>query len=251
MVEASLDRPRQFSAAAMDLPLLPPFVLLEDRLSSDGGARLFTRQVEVVCCKDPDRFDAVLNKPVRDQALFDCLSRLIAGDDQETVVEAAPTQADAEAEIDVAPFHQPRVLLAEDNAINTLLATTLLDAAGCQVETVVQGAEALEAVQIRHFDLILMDVSMPVMDGLEATRRIRALAGRAGSTPIVAMTANAMASDRDNCIDAGMNDFVSKPFEADAFLRVVGRYVAPEADNQDTGGSSSPPVSAARSSRSR
>jgi CheY-like chemotaxis protein len=70
-----------------------------------------------------------------------------------------------------------------------------------------------------------MDIHMPLMDGLEATRRIRALDGDARSTPIIAMTANAMISDQEACLAAGMDDFVSKPFDADAFLSVVARYV--------------------------
>ena len=127
-----------------------------------------------------------------------------------------------------------RVLLAEDNAINVLLATTLLEAGGYSVEVVVNGLQAVETAARARFDLILMDVHMPVMDGLEATRRIRALGGAAGSVPIVAMTANAMTSDRDACLAAGMNDFVSKPFEAEAFLSVVARHVDPDAGGEVT-----------------
>jgi len=113
--------------------------------------------------------------------------------------------------------------LAEDNAINVLLATTLLEAVGYHVTTASNGAEAVEAVRRARYDLILMDVHMPVMDGLEATRRIRALGGEAATLPIVAMTANAMASDQEACLAAGMDDFVSKPFDPDAFLSVVAR----------------------------
>jgi CheY-like chemotaxis protein len=139
----------------------------------------------------------------------------------------------ADAEV-VAPFallhdecstKPARVLLAEDNAINVRLARTILEAVGYAVEVVGNGTEAVAAAMRTQFDLILMDVQMPVMDGLEASRRIRALDGKTGSMPIVAMTANAMMSDRDECLAAGMDDFISKPFELDALLAVVGRNV--------------------------
>ena len=163
-------------------------------------------------------FDAVLTKPVRHRALVEVLTGLMAG--EATEAEAAEAAGGAQV-VALAG----RVLLAEDNAINTLLATTLLEAVGYSVEAVVNGAEALEAARHARFDLILMDVHMPVMDGLEASRRIRGLGGEPGSAPIVAMTANAMISDREACLAAGMNDFVSKPFDADAFLTVVARYI--------------------------
>jgi PAS domain S-box-containing protein len=164
-------------------------------------------------------FDAFLTKPVRRQALIDCLSGLLSSDAPKA--EVGPPAASAA----MSAVGHIRVLLAEDNAINTLLATTLLEAVGYSVEAVVNGAEALDAVRRTRYDLILMDVHMPVMDGLEASKRIRALGGEAGSVPIVAMTANAMTSDQDACLKAGMNDFVSKPFEVDVFLTVVASYV--------------------------
>jgi len=144
------------------------------------------------------------------------------------VVEAGPELKPA----DLGPDGRLRVLLAEDNAINTLLATALLETVGYSVEVVVDGFQAVAAAQATQFDLILMDVHMPVMDGLDATRRIRELPGEAGAVPIVAMTANAMASDRDACLAAGMNDFVSKPFDAEAFLTVVARWLEPSDDAQ-------------------
>ena len=163
-------------------------------------------------------FDAFLTKPIRRQALVDCLAGLTGEDQPEA--EAAPVTPP-----DAISSGQVRVLLAEDNVINTLVARTLLEAVGYSVDAVVDGAAAVEAARRTPFDLILMDVHMPVMDGLEASRRIRALDGDACLIPIVAMTANAMTSDRDECLAAGMNDFVSKPFDPDNFLTVVARHV--------------------------
>ena len=96
---------------------------------------------------------------------------------------------------------------------------------GFSVETVSNGAQALEAARRGGFDLILMDVQMPVMDGLQATRLIRELSGAAAHLPIIALTANAMRSDQDACLAAGMDDFVSKPLEPANFLGVIGRFI--------------------------
>jgi two-component system sensor histidine kinase/response regulator len=116
-----------------------------------------------------------------------------------------------------------RVLVAEDNEINIFLVRTILEAVGFELVVAVNGHEAIEAARRQPFDLILMDVQMPDMDGLTATRRIRALGGAAADTPIVAMTANAMRGDQEACLAAGMDDFISKPFEPVAFLKVVSR----------------------------
>lgn len=106
-----------------------------------------------------------------------------------------------------------KILLAEDNQINAVLATTLLRRAGHKVDVAANGVEAVAAAESGGYDLIFMDMHMPEMDGLEASRRIRALGAPAGEAPIVALTANAMAADRQKCLAAGMNDFLSKPFE--------------------------------------
>ncbi|MCF6221232.1 MAG: response regulator [Robiginitomaculum sp.] len=111
-----------------------------------------------------------------------------------------------------------QILLAEDNAINALLTRTLLEAEGAVVDTVEDGALALEAVNKKKYDLIFMDMRMPNMDGLEATRKIRAL----GSTiPIIALTANAFDDDRNACFDSGMNDFMTKPVSAEELSETV------------------------------
>lgn len=124
---------------------------------------------------------------------------------------------------------QGHILLVEDNAINTFLVMTLLNKAGYTVECATNGAEAVEMAAARAFDLILMDIQMPVMDGLEATRRIKALGGWPASTPIVAVTANVMQDDIEACIKVGMYDFISKPIEVAGFLGVVGRTLTREA----------------------
>jgi PAS domain S-box-containing protein len=176
-------------------------------------------------------FDAYLTKPVRHQALVDCLSELVAEASAETGATAA-TPVAPEAEASPAPV-SGRILLAEDNEINALLATTILEEAGFSVEAVVNGAEAVEAAGRGGFDLVLMDVQMPVMDGLQATREIRALGGHAASVPIVALTANAMRSDQDACLGAGMNDFVSKPLDPDDFLGTVRRFMGEQGREAD------------------
>jgi signal transduction histidine kinase/CheY-like chemotaxis protein len=182
-------------------------------------------------------FDAILAKPLRQAALIGRLAALAAGEVEPLSAAAAAEPAPETEPAFIAPTapaptpasapaaSQGRVLLAEDNAVNTMLACAILDAGGYSVECVVNGEEAVEAARARPFDLILMDMQMPRMDGVQAAQLIRALPGPASATPIVAMTANAMRKDQDACLAAGMNDFISKPIDAEAFLRVVSRYM--------------------------
>lgn len=118
-----------------------------------------------------------------------------------------------------------KVLLADDNAVNRMLAVRLLNKAGHQVIVAENGREAVQAWEAEQPDVILMDVQMPVMDGLEATQLIRNLEQQKqlNATPIIALTANAMERDREQCLAAGMDDFLSKPFQIQALLEVVQR----------------------------
>jgi len=117
------------------------------------------------------------------------------------------------------------VLIAEDNAVNQKLITAYLDKVGLKPTVVGNGREALEQAAERRYDLIFMDISMPEMDGIEATQRIRALPAPMGQVPIVALTANALAEDRERCRQAGMNDHLAKPIVRAALYGVLSRWL--------------------------
>ncbi len=127
-----------------------------------------------------------------------------------------------------------RILVAEDNPVNTLLVVRLLEKQGHSLATVRNGYEALQASGKGHFDLILMDVQMPEMDGLDATIAIRAAERTGDPVPIVAMTAHAMKGDRERCLAAGMDDYLTKPLQASELIRVIDR-VAASRRGQSTG----------------
>jgi CheY-like chemotaxis protein len=119
-----------------------------------------------------------------------------------------------------------QVLLVEDHPINQILATTLLKKWGHRVELAKNGQEAVDLFATRKWDVILMDMQMPVMGGLDATRLIRAAETAGQHTPIIAMTANAMDSDRQACLQAGMDDHLAKPFNAASLQAMLERHVA-------------------------
>nr|MBP6817145.1 response regulator [Burkholderiaceae bacterium] len=118
-----------------------------------------------------------------------------------------------------------RVLLVEDNPINQEVARAMLTAAGALVEVAGDGAQAIAALARSEFDAVLMDVQMPVMDGLEATRRLRG-DPRHARLPIIAMTANALADDREICLAAGMTDYVTKPISMQTMVQAMSRHLA-------------------------
>ncbi len=137
-----------------------------------------------------------------------------------------------------------KVLLVEDHVVNQRLASTLLRRWGHQVEIAGNGQVALELFASQHFDVVLMDMMMPVMDGLEATRRLRALE-KGLHTPIIAMTANAMESDRQRCLEAGMNDYLSKPIQALELQQLLQRYAPARGQTPSSPHTNATPAAAA------
>jgi two-component system sensor histidine kinase/response regulator len=165
---------------------------------------------------------SVLVKPVNASMLFDCVVRELGSVADGAQREAPPAVGDSVLQA-IAGAH---VLLVEDNALNREVAGELLGDAGLLVDMAFDGQMALERLQQHHYDLVLMDMQMPVMDGLTATRLLRAMPQFA-ELPVIAMTANAMASDRQLCLDAGMNDHVAKPIEPDVLFQTLLKWVHP------------------------
>jgi PAS domain S-box-containing protein len=185
---------------------------------------------------DADRFhaagfNAYLTKPFRPETLVHALEAVLAGPRgwsidipiitrhslNERKREAMPAPVVQPRAVPSTPRHNiARILLAEDNPVNQMVAVKMLERLGCTVNVAADGAEAVMMAAQFSYDLIFMDVQMPVFDGLEATRRIRASGPSGAKVKIVAMTANAMEGDRERCLAAGMDDYVSKPITVQA-----------------------------------
>ena len=157
-------------------------------------------------------------KPIRQSALFDMLMSLFAGKGEQAA-KATPERAALDPEM--ASRHPLRILLAEDNVVNQKLALRLLSQMGYRADVAANGLEVLQAVNRQPYDVILMDVQMPEMDGLEATRRLCAELSAEKRPRIIAMTANAMQGDREMCLEAGMDDYLSKPIRVDELVTAL------------------------------
>jgi PAS domain S-box-containing protein len=169
---------------------------------------------------DSIEFAAHLTKPIKPSQLFDALVSVF--DDQPIHVrkkETAKSQFDPE----MALKHPLRILLAEDNAVNQKLALRLLGQMGYRADVAGNGLEAIESIERQKYDVVLMDVQMPELDGLEATRQIVARWPKGIRPQIVAMTANAMQGDREMCIEAGMDDYLTKPIRIDELVMALLR----------------------------
>jgi CheY-like chemotaxis protein len=174
---------------------------------------------------------AWLAKPVRMAELRDNLLRLLAG--AAIPAEKAVPEPSAKKAPAMAAFSSDhRVLLVEDNRVNRMVALGLMKKMGLAADEAQNGQEAVEAVSRKRYDLVLMDVQMPVMDGFDATRRIRELeeesrqngSGQA-PLPIIAMTAHAMQGDRERCLEAGMDDYLAKPISAGALAALLEKWL--------------------------
>ncbi len=245
------DEEFDFAILDMQMPGMDGVTLAQEIRRHAPTADLPLVMLSSLCLQDlagdRDLFQASLTKPAKPGQVLAALLRLVR---QAEVPEKSPAQAGA-AETVVNPpealtipaepaprparFATWRVLLAEDNLVNRKVAEAMLKCFGCTVELAGNGREAVEAVAHHHFDVILMDMHMPEMDGEEATRRIRAETEAEGRRPwIIALTANAMEGDRERCLRCGMDDYVSKPVRSAQLAMVLERAIVarrdPEAD---------------------
>jgi two-component system, sensor histidine kinase and response regulator len=179
-------------------------------------------------------FSAILTKPVRRSQLLNCVTRAVS----------APVEAIDDSGIYPLPpvasrTFVPKILIVEDNPVNCEVAAGMLETLGCITQSVENGRLAIEAISKEQFDAVLMDWHMPVMDGMTATAEIRRREQNGGGArvPIIALTANAMEGDRERCLAAGMDDFLSKPFTLQKLAALLRRWLAinvlPESERRD------------------
>ncbi len=199
-------------------------------------------------------FSAYLTKPVRHGELYECLSMVMSGDDSGEIVTRHQVRERPRTGIPDFSDSKARILLAEDNPTNQQVAMFMLKRLGLTADVVPNGAEAVRAVEQIAYDLVLMDVQMPEMDGLEATRRIRAAedrrqtpgardqsqsdVSRHARIPVIALTARAMAGDREKCLNAGMDDYLAKPVQAISLEKILEKWLpGAQGKAQDSNGS--------------
>jgi signal transduction histidine kinase/DNA-binding response OmpR family regulator len=196
--------------------------------------------------------DAVLTKPVREPSLLEVFTRLF-GINEPASTEAAPVAPTASAPIvSMMPIMRPlRILVAEDNRINRKIVGILLDGPGHRVEMVENGEQAVAAVCNADYDVVLMDVQMPVLDGMQATKQIRALPPHKSGIPIIALTAHAMAGAREQYLAAGMDDYLSKPLDPATLYAKLAEVtsVTPAASGERAGAEHGPDDLLASSAR--
>jgi PAS domain S-box-containing protein len=190
------------------LPELPPLVMVSSLGGGDMGA---ARAL----------FAGILTKPIRASQLYDTLVTILGSGEQTVGLERKPD--DRRFDADLARRNPLRILLAEDNPVNQKLALFLLQRLGYSADVVENGREAVASLRARQYDVVLMDMQMPEMDGLEATRLILDEFAEARQPRIIAMTANVMQEDRDACMAAGMRDFLAKPIRVDELVAALNR----------------------------
>ncbi len=176
---------------------------------------------------DDVEFSAHLVKPVKQSKLYDCLAEILRGSGQASLPSRPVHGTTGGGKATTGRRACSRILLAEDNRVNQKVAIKLLEKMGHRVTAVSNGEEAVKALEEGSFDLVLMDIQMPVMDGFASTAMIRsnAAAGVHPRIPIIAMTAHAMRGDRERCLANGMDDYISKPVQPSSLLEIVERWL--------------------------
>jgi CheY-like chemotaxis protein len=223
-IDDAADKGVPFAAALLDyhMPGTDGLTLareIRDRDTFPGMALLFLASKRDLASPEEFarlRIGAHLTKPIRCRQLVAELSRAIG--------QAEQVPAPAVSEIAPLPVARAmKVLVAEDNPVNQRVVKLMLERLGCQVEVAGNGAKALEAWSLGEYELVLMDCQMPVLDGFEATRQIRSAEGAGRHTAIVALTANALAGEREKCLAAGMDDYLAKPVSPQLLADAISR----------------------------
>ena len=192
--------------------------------------------------RDAWKLAEYLNKPIRQSRLFDAVINATCLEEDAKSDTGIASSGSSNMMTTVRNSKEARILVAEDNEINQVVIRELLKRLGYECELVGNGKLAVERVQKREFDLVFMDCQMPILDGLEATEAIRGheatdggWSRAGGRLPIVALTANAIAGDREHCIAAGMDDYLTKPIDRNAVLKVLGRWLSQESTSVPVG----------------
>ena len=239
MLQEAFDRGKPYDIALLDM-MMPGMsgVDLAERIKAHPNFR----DVKLIMLTSVGQYgdiekayeagvDVYLAKPVRQSQLYNAIMSSIGISPKERFVRHSEDN-------DPKPFVGRRLLLAEDNQVNQRVAKTMLTNMGCEVDVASNGAEATEAWSRDYYDLILMDCQMPEVDGYEATRTIREMEsdGRGSRhITIVALTAHAMEGDRKLCLDAGMDDYLTKPFSMNGLQRILAKWLRPMNQNMSPG----------------
>ena len=208
------------------------------RLCADGKTRLVLTSSaglgDLEALVENVGFDGVLSKPIRPQLLLRQMAacRGVGETDPRIARPSGPSPAASAGDV---PFRPIRILLAEDNEVNQKVAIAMLGGLGHEITVANNGREAFDLVQRDEFDLVLMDIHMPEMDGLQALRCIRDLADDVADIPVIALTANAMKGDREKYLSAGMNAYVPKPIDLSNLLEAITQVTGLNAGDAGTG----------------
>jgi signal transduction histidine kinase/DNA-binding response OmpR family regulator len=235
MLHEGLASGREYDLALLDLQMSGmDGIQLARLISEDSRLRrtkliLLTSLGQRPLCASLSRagFVACLSKPARQKSLLLTLERLAANNNTDPASGGGERRADSmfqETSSRAASEASKKILVADDNPVNRMLAVRTIERMGYSAAGVEDGLEALGAIEAGDFDLVLMDCQMPVLDGFEATVRIRRLPAPKNAIPVIAVTANAMNGDRERCLKAGMTDYLSKPYKQDDLVRMIRSY---------------------------
>ena len=239
LIQAAFERGETFDAALLDLVMpgdmdgeeLGRAIRADQRLQGVAILALTATSVKGDAARLTEAgFDALLTKPMRGDLLYQAIAMAIQRNRQTLkpglVTRHTVSEAQTHESISAKGSFDARILLVEDQEINQVVARRFLERAGITVVIACNGIEALERLAQEDFDIVLMDCQMPEMDGFEATARIRALeTGSGRHVPIIAMTAHAMMEDRDRCLAAGMDDYLTKPIRREILMQGLARWL--------------------------